>query len=69
MLHAHAPAFLWFKGKSDWVDENTVQGDGLKMLFQLSPGITFGLILGLLFPRYFKYGLFIFMMIPGGGGS
>lgn len=25
MLHAHAPAFLWFKGKSDWVDENTVQ--------------------------------------------
>ena len=25
MLHAHAPAFLWFKGKSDWVDENTVE--------------------------------------------
>jgi ABC-type glycerol-3-phosphate transport system substrate-binding protein len=24
MLHAHAPAFLWFKGKAPWVDENTV---------------------------------------------
>lgn len=24
MLHAHAPAFLWFKSKGPWVDENTV---------------------------------------------
>jgi ABC-type glycerol-3-phosphate transport system substrate-binding protein len=24
MLHAHAPAFLWFKSKGDWVSEETV---------------------------------------------
>lgn len=24
MLHAHAPAFLWFKGNAPWVNENTV---------------------------------------------
>lgn len=24
MLHAHAPAFLWFKSKADWVNEETV---------------------------------------------
>ena len=28
-MHAHAPAFLWFKGKADWVDENTVQAINL----------------------------------------
>jgi len=24
MLHAHAPAFLWFKSKADWVNEDSV---------------------------------------------
>ena len=24
MLHAHAPAYLWFKSKGDWVNEDTV---------------------------------------------
>lgn len=24
MLHAHAPAYLWFKSKGEWVNENTV---------------------------------------------
>jgi len=28
-LHAHAPAYLWFKSKGDWVDENTVDAINL----------------------------------------
>ena len=42
----------------------------LGILFvQLSPGIISGGILGVIFPRVFKYGLFVFLIIPGGGGS
>jgi hypothetical protein len=40
-----------------------------QMTLQILPGLVLGLILGLVFPRFFKWGLFLFLMIPGGGAS